>query len=523
MALCMAISVARAACIGPQALEAKVHTHPDADAYAALGNWFGEQRKFDCAVNAFNSALKLQPDSPRLSYMLGLSLYSEGRVSDAAARLEQAIKLAPDLLKAHLLLAAAYEQTQRREEARKEWEAALKIDPSSAIALDGLSKNLIADGEFTAVIDNLKPSPHNEDLTLDLALAYGKMGMLDDAGKVLTQALKVNPSSVRLTKALVTVMVQQTRYQDASQFAAKAARLHPKDLEAQGLYLRVLVLNGDAALARPLARKLLAASPHNFDFLYLSGILERQAGEYAAARAHLEEAVAIDPTYYNAHYNLGAVLAKMQDPKGAREQFEKAIELGAVEPEVRFDLATVLRALGETQLAQEQLKLYQQELKDKANRTLAAGKSAQAEQELATGDPAKAAALYREAFDAMPQNAMLGYKLALAQDKAQDIPGERATLEQVVKLDPSMALAQNQLGYLESHSGELEAAEGHFKLALQAAPSYTQAWVSLAATLGMESHFREAQQALANALQLDPQNTQAQELARVLKAAQAHQ
>jgi cytochrome c-type biogenesis protein CcmH/NrfG len=55
---------------------------------------------------------------------------------------------------------------------------------------------------------------------------------------------------------------------------------------------------------------------------------------------------------------------------------------------------------------------------------------------------------------------------------------------------------------------------------VQAAPGYVQAWVSLAATLGMESRFPEAQKALASALQLDPQNAQALQLSKDLEAAQ---
>src|ERR1035437_2464892 len=47
-----------AECSGPAALEAHVQTHPDADAYAALGVWFNENHQAVCAIDAFQSALK---------------------------------------------------------------------------------------------------------------------------------------------------------------------------------------------------------------------------------------------------------------------------------------------------------------------------------------------------------------------------------------------------------------------------------------------------------------------------------
>jgi len=319
---------------------------------------------------------------------------------------------------------------------------------------------------------------------------------------------------------MVTVLVRQVHYQEAVHVAEKSARLHPGNLEAQRLYLRVLVLNGDFAPAQPLARKLLAAHPHDSDFLYLSGILEDQSGNFATARRHLEESVALDPDRYNAHYNLGLVLAELKDYPAAKEHFEKAIALGAPEPQVHFKLSTVLRALGDNDRAQDELKLYQQLNQTQLNRTLAASKAAEAAKEQTAGNLQKAAALYREASDATPDDTALAYKLALALDATGDTAAERTALERAVKIDPAFALAQNQLGYLDSKDGDIAGAEQHFRLAVQAAPGYTQAWISLAATLGMESRFSDAQEAVSTALKLEPANTEALQLRKDLNTAQ---
>jgi len=512
---------AAAACTGPKPLEAQARAHPGAESLTTLGTWFREQGQYSCAVNTFRSALKFEPDSPRVLYFIGLSLYSAGDLNGAVAALTQSIQRYPGEVKTHLILAGALSQLHHNAAAEAEWKAALKLDPGSKVALDGLSKSLIADGDYSSVIALLHAAPHDEDLTLDLALAYAQAGMMDESAATLTKALQANPSSMRLTNALATIYVKQTRYQEAARVAEKAATLHPRDLDAQRLYLRVLVLNSEFDRARPLGKRLLAASPHDFDFLYLNGILEHQAREDSVARTHLEEAITLNPNHYNARYNLGLVLDQLKDFNGAKEQLEKALALGATEPEVHFELSKVLRGLGAAAAAQEQLKLYQQELKLKANRTLAAGKAAQAAQEYATGDPQKAAALYREAFDAMPQNALLAYKLGLALDRTGDIAGETAALKQAVEIDPTLALAQNQLGYLASRSGDQAAAEERFRLAVHAAPGYTEAWLSLAATLGMQSRFVEAQEAVANALRVDPNNAEALQLRKDLSAAQA--
>ena len=81
-----------------------------------------------------------------------------------------------------------------------------------------------------------------------------------------------------------------------------------------------------------------------------------------------------------------------------------------------------------------------------------------------------------------------------------------------------MAIAHNQLGYLDSRDGDPSAAEEHFRQAVRTAPTFTDAWVNLAATLAMQSKFAEAESAVASALQLDPKNAQALQLKQELAA-----
>ena len=288
---------AEAACTGPKPLEDQLRTRPSAENYSRLGEWFGDKRQFSCAIDSFRAALKLDPNSPRLLYLLGLSFYTAGDMKQAVDTLQQSIHLFPGELKPHLILAAALTQLQQNDAAEAQWRAALELDPKSTIALDGLSKSLLARGDYGSTIALLQSAPPDDDLALNLALAYAKSDMLDKASDTLQQALRANPSAFQLTSALTSVYVNQTRYQDAADIARKFANLHPRDMEAQRLYLRVLVLNSDFSLARPLGRKLLAAAPHDFDFLYLNGMLEREGHEYATARTHLQEAVAINPNH----------------------------------------------------------------------------------------------------------------------------------------------------------------------------------------------------------------------------------
>lgn len=509
-----------AACSAPAPLRAKLQTHPDAQVYAEAGIWFGEHQNYLCASDSFRSALKLEPSSPKLHYLLGLSLHSSGRTEEAISALRRSVELDGKALPPRLALGAALSERERYEEAKTQWENALRIDPESRVALDGLSKALLADGDYAGVIGLLSSLRRDEDQTLALAQAYARSGMLTEATQVLKQSLDSDPGSLKVAAALVTVLIRQGQYADATQISGAAMRLHPDDLEAKKLHLRVQAFTGHGGEAVPLARKLLIQRPHDVELLLLNGFLEREAGDLMAARDHLRRAVLLDPESYDARYNLGIVLARMQDASGAREQLERAIALGANEPQVHFELARVLQALGDKKAAKEQTNMYVQALDAESNRDVAETESARAAKDLANGDAQGAVKHYRQAVEAVPNNPLLRYKLAMALDRAGDIGSERAILEQAVAIDPTLAVAQYQLGYLAGRRGDSVDAEKRFRFALKAAPGYVPAWISLAAILGMESRLPEAREAVSEALRLDPNNDDALHLSHDLESAQ---
>ena len=114
-------------CTPPPPLKAKLRVGATAEVYSQLGAWFGEHKQFECAADAYEGALKLKPGSSRLTYLLGLSLFSGGHAGAAIASLKESIAIAPNVLQPHVILASAFERLQRNEEAKAEWQTALRI------------------------------------------------------------------------------------------------------------------------------------------------------------------------------------------------------------------------------------------------------------------------------------------------------------------------------------------------------------------------------------------------------------
>jgi tetratricopeptide (TPR) repeat protein len=503
---------AHAACNGPAALVTRLKAHPTTDDAVALGSWYAGHKQFDCAVETFRAALKNDPKSAQVHYLDGLALLGLRRTAEAQAEVEESARLEPRVIKPHLLLASLYQEQGKGQAAEEQWHLALQIDPKSEPALVALSAALLGREQYPQTIMLLRDAPRTERLTINLSRAFGQLGYLKDAERVLKEAMQAHPDSLDLTKAMTVVLVRMHRNADAIKLVTETAKAHPNNVDEQIELFRVLVLLSQYEKARPMAAKLLAARPHDSEVLYLSGIMETEDGNPEQARTHLEEAVKLDPENNNAHYHLGVVEVQLHQWKDAVDHLQKSIELQIPLPEAHFELAKALRGVGQADRAAEEMKTYQQLKKAHESTQAAEAAIALADKNLESGKTDEAIAKYREAIESQPNDALSRYKLSVALRKAGDTDGERTALEEAIKLDPKLAAAHNELGFLLARAGEAGGAVEHFRLAVQSAPAWTEAWVNLAAELAVLSRFSEAREAVSRALALDPENADARAL-----------
>lgn len=512
-------------CSAPPSIAPKLKNNPTANTYTELGKWFATRRQFGCAADAFRKASAMQPNSARIAYLLGLSLYSNGHPAQALRPLKRSVRLNPRALKAHLLLGSALDRTRHRLEAETQWRLALAIHPASTIARNSLARDLLADKDYSAVIALLEPLASNGSLsaplTIDLSVAYTKSGLVKNAYQLLDTARQKHPGSVALAEAMCSVLVLQNQDKKAEKILSATLKQHPSVLSLNILYLRTLVLAHDPR-ADKLAKRLLQAHPNQWQLLYLMGVVNRWNGDFAKAREHLLKSIQLHPDYADSHYHLGLNLASQNDDAGALKEFQRAVELGYHAPRVHYELGRMLHATGKPQEARKQFLLYQKALKGRSALTKAASEAKQGDTDEAEGKSHAAVANYRTAVQAAPTQPIFQYKLALALEKVGNRAGERKALDQAVRLNPHLALAQNQLGYLDFSEGHTASAIQRFKLAVKVNPGYAKAWMNLAAALCLAEKLPQASQALHHVLALEPHNHPAEELLQRVRAAQTH-
>ncbi len=129
---------------------------------------------------------------------LGASALGEGRTQEAAAAFEKACALKGDCFRAACGLAEVYRQGDDFPRAFQAYLKCLDLDGTSLPALLGLFQTSLASGSLAAVRQylelNLEVTPGDTAIMFCLASLYLRHNRLEDAKKVLTDLLILDPA-----------------------------------------------------------------------------------------------------------------------------------------------------------------------------------------------------------------------------------------------------------------------------------------------------------------------------------------
>ena len=314
-------------CQGPDDLEHAVAAKPSASVWNALGAWFGSQNQLPCAVSAFQSALRLAPDSWESRYDLALALLNEGNAEQAVVELRKAVRLRPGDPQIHAALGVALSQLHQTDAAVAEFRTVLRSDPKSIAALDGLSKALIVEKRYSEAVASLVNAPDEEPLKIDLAAAYSGQGNTAMAVQILSSLLAKDPANVQAQVNLGLVFAEALQYDKAESALRKADALSPGNpsvLTPLAMVLTRLDRKNDAI---EVLRKICALDPSSLDAHLNLGIAYADENNVGNALNEFSEAVRLAPDSASAHYNKGRILVDMDRKGEAKPELEASLKL----------------------------------------------------------------------------------------------------------------------------------------------------------------------------------------------------
>jgi len=496
------------ACKLPPAFEQAIREKPGTAVYDAVGARLAEAGKLTCAVAAFQEAIRLDPNSAEAHYDLGVAFVRLQQLRQGMEQFQLALKSKPDSIQIRNSLGAVLLDMGQAAAAQAEFEAAVQVDPKSVFALDHLAQALSLQRHYAAAIRYwsraLALQPGSPDLMLSLGIATYQNGDASGSIRILDELVKAHPEFKSGHFNLANIFAHESRFREAADEYAQVLRLDPSDDQARLAMVKALVTVAAYQDALAPAEAYVSRKPADPEGHLLLGSVYRGLGTYDKAERELRVAVAGRPNDPDAQYQLGFVLVRNGKPKEALTHLQRAVELKPSDTAAQFQLIGVLRGLGDSARAAEVEQEFKKAKEHEFTLNQVAAKGNQANELLRSGQPLKAADIYRQMLQIDPNNAQTEYNLALALDAAHDIAGERQALEKAVSLDPKMGEAGAELGRLALTSGDLKSAEQWLRSALDANPQLASARGNLAVVCALKGDSVQAEKLLRQALEDDP-------------------
>ena len=225
------------------------------------------------------------------------------------------------------------------------------------------------------------------------------------------------------------------------------------------------------------------------------GFLRMQAGDHQGARGDLDRAIELDRRSVAAHANRGYLRYLMRDYPGALSDLNRALELDPRDAQSYGNRAAVRRALGDEAGAAADLEWFVTLNPDHSG-AVAARAMLEARQR-------------GEERPRDPQAARECVAQADRQFRQGDLAGSLRSLNLAVALDPELALARVNRGFLRGREGDLKGAAQDLDRALELDPSLPEAWFNRALVRRQLGDLEGASRDLDRLLELAPRHARA--------------
>lgn len=190
-----------------QLARAVIRESPDNAVYLSyLGLSLKLQHDYENAIQKFLSAITLQPDEPAHYSNLG-NCYSQLRLNaDALQCYQKSIEVDPSFIDGYINLASYYETVYKSK----------RLEDARQILQNALGKGLVS-----------------EKLQAKLGSIYLKMGELEQAFRVASQALELNSESADTNLILSEICAELDKPAESLSYSRSALKLQPFNLNAQ--------------------------------------------------------------------------------------------------------------------------------------------------------------------------------------------------------------------------------------------------------------------------------------------------
>jgi cytochrome c-type biogenesis protein CcmH len=324
-------------------LAKRLETEPgNIEGWTLLGQSYSSVAQYDEAANAFQQALKLEPDNTDLlmSYGESLVLTSDNKVIPAAKEaFEKALKIDPLHMGSRFYLAEYAAQQNNLKTALDGWLALVADSPADAPWMPALMQRLekvskalgielatvlpkplppTADNQMPASDEAAQaPGPSQADVAAAQDMSTGdRSEMIRSMVNRLAERLKDEPDDLEGWQRLARAYGVLGETDKAAEALAQITRLQPNNIDALMQRASALIEKSDRSKPLPteavdIFKKVLTIKPDNQDALYFTGLAASQNKQFGMARERWNKLLTLLPKDGQAWQAVSSQLAKL--------------------------------------------------------------------------------------------------------------------------------------------------------------------------------------------------------------------
>jgi tetratricopeptide (TPR) repeat protein len=462
------------------------------DKEAAMARFYDEANrdiaagKAQVAAESYRKALQLNPRDAKLHYNLALAFDRMGEVAGERRELQRAAELDPNFAPAPDQLGLLALNSGRLQEAEKLFQKALAIDPGFAEAQSNLGvlysqqgKNAEAEQLFQQAIKN---DAKYTKAIVNLGLLMAQRGAFPEAEQQFRTAIQTDSAYAGAYTALGMLQAKTGRGAEAIKSFQQAMTLEPTSAQAH-LYLGIALVD---QFDRPAGLKefleaarldpKLASAHYNLGRFYF------ETGKYEEADKELETAIHLQPEYAGALYFLALTAKQENQLERSSLLLKKVVALQPANADAQYLLGQSLEHSGDNSGAVQHWKAAVQA---DPNHSQALYNLARALRRMHDPETAQ----YQERFDALQKSQQIADRVselgnfALEAANAQNWPQAVAQMNEAIELCgncPQSAHLHKNLGLFYGRTGNIRKAKKELQAALQLAPNDADAQNALA-------------------------------------------
>ena len=258
-------------------------------AWQDLGLAYIKVKRWSDAVETFSELARKQSDSVEVAYFYALSLFNNGRVTDAEREARRALRLDAGASAAHTLLGIILASKRGADaEAVEALSQAIALDPSSFDAFFYLGRVEYAMKDYAASVQHLRTAlrinPAHAEAYFFLGTTLEAAGDSDAALVEYQKLIEIDPQSAMGQVGLGALLVKQGKTIEAIAALQRATSLDAKSFEAHWALGRALMLSERFAEAAESLQTAVALASDRSDAHYQYGLALRRLGRNEEAK-----------------------------------------------------------------------------------------------------------------------------------------------------------------------------------------------------------------------------------------------